>query len=106
VSQGGGFAVREEAEEVWNPSPDVGRKANGPSGVGQEYQSVRVVRPLKDVGIKECAMWAWWSGLTVVGTESLPGSKQGIAGLTKGYIVSFPAYIIDESFTIQILSWG
>jgi cytoplasmic tRNA 2-thiolation protein 2 len=43
---------------------------------------IRILRPLRDLGIKECAAWAWWSDLTVLGKEKwLIG--QSIRGLTK-----------------------
>ena len=47
---------------------------------------VRVIRPLRDVGRKECALWAWWRGLSVVGKERWPwsGAKQDIGSLTRG----------------------
>lgn len=47
---------------------------------------VRVIRPLRDVGRKECALWAWWRGLDVVGKERWPwsGAKQDIGTLTRG----------------------
>ncbi|KAJ6494855.1 hypothetical protein C8R47DRAFT_1117514 [Mycena vitilis] len=76
ISQGGGFVVREEAEEEWQPTVHVGSK-----------RAVRVSRPLRDVGMKECAVWAWWRGLKVVGKESILGGKQGIGALTKNFIV-------------------
>ena len=43
---------------------------------------IRVVRPLRDVGLKECAMWAWWNGLKVPGRDRYPGGKQGIGSIT------------------------
>ncbi|KAJ7707675.1 hypothetical protein B0H17DRAFT_1192132 [Mycena rosella] len=76
ISQGGGFVVREEAEEEWQPTVHVGSK-----------RTVRVNRPLRDIGMKECAVWAWWHGLQVVGKESFLGGKQGIGALTKNFIV-------------------
>jgi cytoplasmic tRNA 2-thiolation protein 2 len=72
IAQGGGFAVREEAEEEWKSSTHT------------DTNSVRIIRPLKEVGMKECALWAWWADLKVVGQENVPGAKQGIGGLTKG----------------------
>lgn len=68
--------MQEEAQEEWTPT-----KA---SNDRHRKRKIRVVRPLKDVGMKECAVWAWWSGLKVVGREKLPGSRQGIGALTKG----------------------
>ncbi|KAJ7756467.1 hypothetical protein DFH07DRAFT_820684 [Mycena maculata] len=76
ISQGGGFVVREEAQEEWQPTVHVGSK-----------RTVRINRPLRDIGMKECAVWAWWRGLEVPGKESLLGGKQGIGALTKNFIV-------------------
>ncbi|KAE9400191.1 hypothetical protein BT96DRAFT_1019003 [Gymnopus androsaceus JB14] len=72
ISQGGGFSVREEAQEEWNP---------GSSG------AIRLVRPLQEITMKECSMWAWWNDLQVIGKEAYPGSKLGIGALTKDFIV-------------------
>ncbi|KAI0078820.1 hypothetical protein K474DRAFT_1593380 [Panus rudis PR-1116 ss-1] len=86
ICQGGGFHVKEEMQEEWSPykihdqqtKVDVKRK-----------RTVRIIRPLRDVGMKECAAWAWWMGVKVVGREKLEwvGSKQGIGRLTKDFIV-------------------
>jgi cytoplasmic tRNA 2-thiolation protein 2 len=72
---GGGFVVREEAGEEWVPRV---------AGIAVEKGRVRVVRPLRDMGMKECAAWAWWNGLEVVGKDNIAGARQGIGGLTKG----------------------
>ncbi|KAH0585186.1 hypothetical protein H2248_008440 [Termitomyces sp. 'cryptogamus'] len=83
ISQGGGFVVREEGKEEWVPPRSVTQmKTNG-----HENGNIRVVRPLQDIGMKECAMWAWWHGLNVVGREKFPGGKQSIGQLTKDFIV-------------------
>lgn len=86
ISQGGGFVVREEAEEQWTPPPLIPTTSteNGAIHVSRRRQNVRISRPLRDVGMKECAAWAWWSGLKVIGREKIPGGKQGIGGLTRG----------------------
>jgi len=73
ISQGGGYNVREESQEDWTP----------PSTGGEE-RAIRLVRPLRDVGVKECGTYAWWRGLTVLGKEMWPGGRQSISGLTKG----------------------
>ncbi|KAI0775303.1 hypothetical protein BD413DRAFT_471374 [Trametes elegans] len=99
VSQGAGFNIREETQEEWTPEPE----ALGPTLVPlaetesnedrkksrQGKRTVRVVRPLRDIGMKECAAWAWWSGVTVVGKEKWgwAGAKPGIGTLTKDFIV-------------------
>lgn len=49
-----------------------------------EGEAIRVVRPLKDMGMKECAAWAWWNSLDMVGEEGLVNGKQAVGGLTKG----------------------
>ncbi|KAJ2914059.1 hypothetical protein MD484_g6350, partial [Candolleomyces efflorescens] len=57
IAQGAGFAlVSEGIEEVWK----------------NKDQSIRIVRPLRDIGIKESAFWAWWSNLCIVGREKYP----------------------------------
>lgn len=71
ISQGGGFAVREELEEDW--------ASNG--------TKLKITRPLHEIGMKECAAWAWWNNLTIIGKQKLPGGKHGIGSLTKDFIV-------------------
>ncbi|KAI0649242.1 hypothetical protein C8Q79DRAFT_1085802 [Trametes meyenii] len=94
VSQGAGFNIREETQEDWSPEPEthdiegkVGEKKA--HGKGASKRTVRVVRPLRDIGIKECAAWAWWSGVPVVGKEKWgwKDSRPGIGTLTKDFIV-------------------
>ena len=82
IAQGAGFSVAEEAKEEWNPPP----KSLVENHDGSKHITVRIVRPLRDVGIKECALWAWWCGLTIVGTSTLlsDGEKHGIGSLTRG----------------------
>jgi len=75
ISQGGGYNVREESQEDWTPPST--------SADGKE-RAVRLVRPLRDVGVKECGTYAWWRGLKVLGKEKWPGGRQSIGGLTKG----------------------
>ncbi|EPQ52610.1 hypothetical protein GLOTRDRAFT_64309, partial [Gloeophyllum trabeum ATCC 11539] len=77
VAQGGGFNLKEEVQEEW--SPDSLSRSKG--------RSVRVVRPLKDIVMKECAMYAWWKGLEIVGQETWPGARQGISRITKDFII-------------------
>ena len=76
ISQGGGFVIREEAQEEWMPK--ISTKPNG-----HENGAIRVVRPLQDIGMKECAMWAWWSGLHVIGGSEFTALRQSIGPLTK-----------------------
>ncbi|KAF8917420.1 hypothetical protein CPB85DRAFT_1374222 [Mucidula mucida] len=73
ISQGAGYVVREEAQEEW--------MGNGLA------KPIRIVRPLRDIGMKECAAWAWWHDLTIVRKERIPGGTQDIALLTKEFIV-------------------
>ena len=76
ISQGGGFVITEEAQEEWMPK--LSTKPNG-----HENGAIRVVRPIQDIGMKECAIWAWWSGLHVVGGSEFTALKQSIGPLTK-----------------------
>lgn len=71
IAQGAGFSVAEETKEEWSPD-----SANS--------ITVRIVRPLRDVGMKECALWAWWCGLPIVGTSTPLNGKHGIGSLTRG----------------------
>lgn len=75
ISQGGGYNVREEAQEDWTPPPT--------SKDGKE-RAIRLIRPLRDTGVKECGTYAWWRRLKVIGKEKWPGGRQSIGGLTKG----------------------
>lgn len=73
IAQGAGFSVAEEAMEEWR----------GEGKSGELTPPIRIVRPLRDVGMKECAIWAWWCGLRVVGRERYLGGTQGIGSLTR-----------------------
>jgi cytoplasmic tRNA 2-thiolation protein 2 len=68
--------VAEEAKEEWSPSSEDGIK-------------VRIVRPLRDVGMKECALWAWWCGLPIAGSSTplIGEGKHGIGSLTQGDLI-------------------
>ncbi|GAW01667.1 cytoplasmic trna 2-thiolation protein 2 [Lentinula edodes] len=72
IAQGGGFSVREEAQEEWK---------------SDSMETVRLIRPLQEITMKECSMWAWWNNLRVLGKQRHPGVKQGIGALTKDFIV-------------------
>ena len=76
ISQGGGFAVREELGEDWE----------------KEGAKLRILRPLHEIGMKECAAWAWWESLPVVGKQKIPGGKNGITSLTKGMLRTVPRF--------------
>ncbi|KAF9533825.1 hypothetical protein CPB83DRAFT_902530 [Crepidotus variabilis] len=75
IAQGSGFAVAEEAKEEWTPRPARGLP-------------VRVVRPLRDVGVKECAIWNWWAGLHPVDRPWYPSGagKNAVDSLTRDFI--------------------
>ena len=75
ISQGGGYNVRDEAQEDWTPPP---------TSNDRKERAIRLVRPLRDVGAKECGTYAWWRGLKIIGKEKWPGGRQSIGGLTKG----------------------
>ncbi|KAF8638253.1 hypothetical protein AX17_002275 [Amanita inopinata Kibby_2008] len=86
IAQGGGFAVREEAQEEWSPASAVA--GSSPLQTERSHSGIiRIIRPLRDVGMKECAIWAWWRGLYIVGGEQFLGGKQGIGALTRDFIV-------------------
>lgn len=78
VAQGGGHAIREEFQEHWPPGSSSRIELGG---------SVRVVRPLRDVTIKECTAFAWWNGIRVLGRPGLMRAIAGIPGLTKDFVV-------------------
>lgn len=84
ISQGGGFHVREEAQEEW--SSDLSQTDTEQHAKNTKSRSVRIIRPLRDIGTKECAIWAWWMRLPIVGREKWqwPGAKAGLGRLTKG----------------------
>ena len=68
--------MRDEYFEEWRD----------PSGTGgSEEMSVKIVRPLQDIGMKECAAWAYWKQLSIIGKEKLllVTGKQTIGSLTK-----------------------
>ncbi|KAG7089549.1 hypothetical protein E1B28_011222 [Marasmius oreades] len=79
ISQGGGFAVKEESFEEWS----TGWTKDGASTPAV----IRVNRPLQDVTLKECAVWVWWNNLRVVGRDRSLGGRQGIGALTRDFIV-------------------
>ena len=79
VAQGGGYNILEELQEEW-PSPRaLLSDANG---------LIRVVRPLRDITMKECAAFARWNEICVPGRPKVIRATAGILGLTKGnYLV-------------------
>jgi cytoplasmic tRNA 2-thiolation protein 2 len=79
ISQGGGFVVPQAIQEEWIP-PFVEHAPGATSWRGE----VRLIRPLRDVGMKECTAWVWWHKLSVVGKQRVPISGRTIGNLTKG----------------------
>ncbi|KAH9481406.1 Cytoplasmic tRNA 2-thiolation protein 2 [Psilocybe cubensis] len=76
IAQGAGFSVAEEAQEVWDP-PNSG-----------DALPIRIVRPMREIGMKECAIWDWWCKLNIVAHSrtSPSGVKNAISALTKDFI--------------------
>ncbi|KZV68309.1 hypothetical protein PENSPDRAFT_754241 [Peniophora sp. CONT] len=95
ISQGGGFAVPQSALEEWYPNfcRDPVEETEAPNGKTKKKpwrREVRVLRPLREVGMKECSAWARWHDVSVVGKASLPianAHTATIGGLTKDFIV-------------------
>ena len=94
ISQGGGYNVREETQEDWTPPS---------TSTGGKERAIRLVRPLRDVGVKECGTYAWWRELRILGKEKWPGGRQSIAGLTKG--LSLAATFVYRSLTWKTLEF-
>ncbi|TEB34771.1 hypothetical protein FA13DRAFT_1625797 [Coprinellus micaceus] len=73
LAQGAGFAlVSESIDEGWTPT---------------HSQHINIVRPLRDVGIKESAFWAWWLKLPVAGRDRYPSTSSSIDALTYNFIM-------------------
>jgi len=96
IAQGAGFSVAEEAKEEWR---------------SQRGASVRIVRPLRDVGMKECAIWDWWCRLRIVGRSRKfiqGGGKGAIGALTRDFIFGlesdFPATVSTVARTCAKLT--
>ena len=94
ISQGGGFSVPQSAQEEWFPNfvhnAIDAETSNGKAKKHPWRGEVRVMRPLREVGMKECSAWARWHNVNVVGKASLPIPNvhtQTIGGLTKDFIV-------------------
>ncbi|KAI0264516.1 hypothetical protein BC834DRAFT_883479 [Gloeopeniophorella convolvens] len=82
ISQGGGFVVPQSIQEEWVPSSvETSQKSTSWRG------EVRLIRPLREVGMKECTAWAWWHRLVVVGKQKVPAARQTIGDLTKDFII-------------------
>ncbi|EMD33514.1 hypothetical protein CERSUDRAFT_160477 [Gelatoporia subvermispora B] len=89
IGQGAGFNIEQEIQEEWVPDIQPASDSNGSEWLGGYQKGVRIIRPLRDVGLKECAFWAWWEKLQVVGEDRAgwPESRQDIGGLTKDFIM-------------------
>ena len=75
IAQGSGFTIVGEAQEEWAPHP--------PRGI-----SIRIIRPMRDIGMKDCAIWNWWFGLHPMPRPShnLDGGRNAIDALTRGLL--------------------
>jgi cytoplasmic tRNA 2-thiolation protein 2 len=78
ISQGGGYAIHEELQEEWAPVAASGSKSSN---------LLRVIRPLRDVTAKECAVYVWWNNISVIGRDKQRRAILGIAALTKNFVV-------------------
>ena len=83
IAQGGGFVVPQSIQEEW--IPPLVERVPADSAWNRE---VRLVRPLRDVSMKECQAWVWWHQLPVVGKQRILIPKQTIGHLTKGRYIS------------------
>ncbi|KIJ66861.1 hypothetical protein HYDPIDRAFT_149886 [Hydnomerulius pinastri MD-312] len=79
ISQGGGYSILEELQEEWTSGDLMMKEKSG--------TPIRVVRPLRDVTMKECAAFAWWNSIPIVGRDKQARANAGIPGLTKDFIV-------------------
>lgn len=76
IAQGGGFNLSDESYEECPPSG---------AAVGRSLHSLRVVRPLRDISMKECAAWMYWHGVEMAcGIPDGLEAKPTIHALTKG----------------------
>ena len=82
ISQGGGFVVPQAIQEEWVP-PFVKSTPGATSWNGE----IRLIRPLRDVNMKECNAWVWWHQLSVVGKQRIQISERTIGNLTKGRLI-------------------
>ncbi|KAH6909097.1 hypothetical protein BKA70DRAFT_1426245 [Coprinopsis sp. MPI-PUGE-AT-0042] len=88
ISQGAGFSVSEESYEEWShQSPNIPQQPADSNGKTPKPFKLRIVRPLRDIGMKECAFWMWWSRLPVVGKKRLSAGRQSIVSLTRDFIM-------------------
>ncbi|KAG9005418.1 hypothetical protein FRB93_009724 [Tulasnella sp. JGI-2019a] len=89
ISQGSGFTVREERDETW--------------------EGIRISRPLREIGVKECAAWLWWRGLEVLPKSAIDLSvsreAMTIQRLTGDFIIGlerdYPSTVSAISRTLE-----
>ncbi|KAG8862417.1 hypothetical protein FRB96_001487 [Tulasnella sp. 330] len=89
ISQGSGFTVKEERDEIW--------------------EDIRISRPLREIGVKECAAWLWWRGLEVLprNAADLVASNEAatIQRLTRDFIIGlerdYPSTVSAISRTLE-----
>ncbi|KAF8310021.1 hypothetical protein DL93DRAFT_2170015 [Clavulina sp. PMI_390] len=67
IASGDGFHIASDREEQWG--------------------SVRIIRPLRDLMAKECAAYYYWNGLRSLCPPEMPRAESGIAKVTKDFIV-------------------
>ena len=91
ISQGGGFVVPQAIQEEWIPS--FVKSTPGATWNGE----VRLIRPLRDVNMKECNAWVWWHQVSVVGKQRIPISERTIGNLTKGRLIIAPALVKNRA---------
>lgn len=72
-------------QEEWIP-PFVKQTPGTTSWSGE----VRLIRPLREVSLKELTAWVWWIQLSVVGKQIVPISERTIGSLTKGRSIIVP----------------
>lgn len=68
LASGGGFHVSAEQEERW--------------------ESIQVVKPLRDTSAKECAAAFRWRGLSTIGSGAIDHPDRGIRKVTRGLFSS------------------
>ena len=94
ISQGSGFAIVEEIQEEW--------QHHSPPRI-----PIRVVRPLRDIGMKDCAIWNWWHGLHPVSRllRRSGGESNAIDTLTRSTTLFFSLHLRVLS-TVQDFIFG
>ncbi|KAI9512022.1 hypothetical protein F5148DRAFT_1165690 [Russula earlei] len=95
ISQGGGFVVPQAIQEEWIP-PFIKRIPGATSWSGE----VRLIRPLRDVGMKECTAWVWWHQLWVVGKQRIPISEKTIGKITNDFIIGLERDYLSTVSTV------